>query len=80
MAERALPPSSLNLTRPDFGYERYEVLKPFDMKASINAPGFGQPGGGMQFEIDAALLNNAAAKSVEWLIKHGFLAAVKNIP
>jgi len=72
--DRALPPSSVQFDVPGLNYHRYEVLKPFDMNASINHAGWGQPGGGLQFEIESGLLGGAKeASDVAWLVENGFI-------
>jgi hypothetical protein len=38
------------------------------------APGFGQPGGGLQFQLVSSLLPGApATATVMWLVSHGYL-------
>jgi hypothetical protein len=48
-------------------YSVFKVLKPFEVEASMAAPWFGEPGGGMQFKL---------GKSVSDLIKEGYLKKV----
>jgi hypothetical protein len=77
-AERAIPPSSLDST-PAAGcnYHDYQVLKPFNVDSGPIAAWFGQPGGGLQFQLDGNLVPGApAALTVLWLLDNGYLADV----
>ncbi len=60
---RALPPQAV--TAP---LRQYEVLRPLPVREGAAAPWFGQPGGGIQYEL---------AHPIETLIQQGFL---KRIP
>ena len=77
-AERAIPPSSLDST-PAAGcdYHEYEVLKPFDVDGGLIAAWFDQPGGGLQFQLDASLVPGAPTQlNVLWLLNNGYLKEV----
>ena len=74
-AERAIPPSSLDST-PAAGcnYHVYAVAKPFDVDAGPIAAWFDQPGGGLQYQLDAGLVSGAPAQiNVLWLLNNGYL-------
>ncbi|HEU5003547.1 MAG TPA: TNT domain-containing protein [Actinomycetota bacterium] len=76
-ARRALPPMSLDTFDPAYtcNYHLYKVLKPFEAETGPIAPGFGQPGHGIQYQIVASLLpGNPATGNVSWLISNGYLA------
>ncbi|WP_298303583.1 glycohydrolase toxin TNT-related protein [uncultured Erythrobacter sp.] len=62
--QRALPPSSR-----DRRYERYEVVKPYDVESGTAAPWFDQPGGGTQYKTPV---------SVDELIRRGILRVVSD--
>ena len=62
-AARSLPPGAL--ARP---LNSYQVLQPFEAGAGRAAPWFGQPGGGLQFDL--------GTKTVQDLINSGHLAPV----
>nr|WP_282098646.1 RHS repeat-associated core domain-containing protein [Pseudoalteromonas sp. MMG006] len=51
-ASRALPPS----TR-EKDYNAYEVLEPLEVNAGAAIPWFGQPGGGIQYELPTSIEN-----------------------
>jgi hypothetical protein len=57
-AGRALPPQSLDNFDPAFtcNYHLYRVLKPFEVEVGPIAPGFGQPGLGLQYQLVSSLL------------------------
>jgi hypothetical protein len=72
---RAIPPSNLDGT-PAAGcnYHSYEVIKPFVVEAGPIAAWFAQPGGGLQFQLDAGLVPGApGAINVLWLVDNGYL-------
>ncbi len=74
-AARSIPPQSLDGT-PAAGcnYHDYEVLKPFMVDAGPIAPAFAQPGGGIQYQLDATLIAGAPGNlNVQWLVDHGYL-------
>jgi len=82
-AARSLPPSSLNGDPAwSCNYHSYQVIKPFAVNAGPIAPGFGQPGGGLQFQLNAALIaippvpNQTPADTLDvlWLVENGYLA------
>ena len=60
---RSLPTQYLQ-TKP---YNAFEVLKPIEVDAGITAPGLGQPGLGVQYELPV---------SIDVLIKRGFLKPI----
>lgn len=75
-AKRALPPMSLDNFDPAYtcNYHLYKVLKPFEAETGPIAPGFGQPGHGIQYQIVASLLpGDPATANVSWLITNGYL-------
>jgi hypothetical protein len=77
-AKRSLPPSSLDST-PSLpcNYHEYLVLKPFAVDEGPIAPWFDQPGGGLQFQLDAALIKGAPAQlNVLWLLNNGYLQEI----
>jgi RHS repeat-associated protein len=59
---RALPPGV-----SDGSYNIYRVVKPFDVRAGPTAPWYGQPGGGMQYELPGRVVD---------LLKSGHLERV----
>ncbi|MGH3415469.1 MAG: TNT domain-containing protein [Actinocrinis sp.] len=74
-ASRSIPPQSLD-GNPAAGcnYHQYQVLKPFAVHAGPIAPWFGQPGEGLQYQVDGTLVSGApAAVNVIWLIDNGYL-------
>jgi Tuberculosis necrotizing toxin len=78
-AQRSLPPSALNTTDLAFpyGYHRYEVVRPFTVRAGRTAPAFGQPGGGLQLKVDAELLaERPPLATIRWLLRVGYLRRV----
>jgi hypothetical protein len=77
-AERAIPPQSLDGNPPaTCNYHDYRVLKPFQVDAGPIAAWFAQPGGGLQYQLDAALVPGAPAKiNVLWLVDNGYLARI----
>lgn len=40
------------------------------------APGFGQPGRGLQYQLVTSLLPMDATANVQWLVSHGYLRAL----
>jgi Tuberculosis necrotizing toxin len=75
-AARSIPPQSLDST-PAAGcnYHDYRVLKPFAVDAGPIAPWFGQPGYGLQYQLDASLIPGGPAQlNVMWLVNNGYLA------
>ncbi|MFJ9951680.1 TNT domain-containing protein [Kitasatospora sp. NPDC091207] len=77
-ANRSIPPQSLDSTpAPSCNYHDYKVLKPFNVHAGPIAPWFGQPGYGLQYQLDAALVPNGPARlNVLWLVDNGYLARI----
>jgi hypothetical protein len=75
-ASRSIPPQSLDGT-PAAGcnYHDYRVLKPFKVHSGPIAPWFAQPGYGLQYQLDGALVPDAPTKiNVLWLVGNGYLA------
>ena len=72
---RAIPPTNLNGTPPAAcNYHNYRVLKSFDVDAGPIAPWFAQPGGGVQYQLDATEIPGAPAPlNVLWLVDNGYL-------
>lgn len=55
-------------------YQRYRVVKPFQVSASLSAPAEGVPGGGVRFTINAGLFPRPPAlPTVRWLLRGGYL-------
>src|SRR6185312_14650352 len=75
---RAIPPSNLDSTPPaGCNYHDYRVLKPFAVDAGPVAPWFAQPGLGLQYQLDAALIPGAPAGiNVMWLVNNGYLQRI----
>ncbi len=72
---RAIPPSNL-VGNPAAGcnYHVYEVLTPFDVHTGPIAAWFFQRGGGLQYQLDGALVPGAPERlSVMWLLENGYL-------
>lgn len=77
-AARSIPPQSLD-GNPAEGcnYRDYRVLRPFPVHAGPIAAWFDQPGGGLQYQLDAALLpGGPTALNVLWLVNNGYLARI----
>lgn len=75
-AQRAIPPQSLdNQAMPDgCNYHLYLVLRPFTTEGGPIAPGFGQPGHGLQYLLVGSLVPGAQAQiNVLWLVNNGYL-------
>jgi len=50
------------------------VVRDFEVNAGPIAPWFFQPGGGLQYQLNAALVPGAPARlNVRWLIDNGYL-------
>ncbi|NUP50367.1 MAG: TNT domain-containing protein, partial [Catenulispora sp.] len=77
-AMRAIPPQSLDSTPPEpCNYHDYRVLKPFQVDAGPIAAWFAQPGGGLQYQLDPALVPGAPTPiNVLWLVNNGYLARI----
>jgi hypothetical protein len=77
-AVRAIPPQSLDSNPPaTCNYHDYRVIKQFQVDAGPIAPWFAQPGGGLQYQLDATLVPGAPAQiNVSWLVNNGYLARV----
>ena len=74
-AARSIPPQSLdNSATANCNYHDYRVLKPFAVDAGPIAPWFGQPGLGLQYQLDATLIpGDPASFNVGWLVTNGYL-------
>jgi hypothetical protein len=74
-AQRAIPPSNLDDDPPhNCDYHAYAVLRTFRVQAGPAAPAFGQPGWGLQYLLDGALVQSAPARlNVAWLVANGYL-------
>jgi len=74
-AQRAIPPQSLDGNPPaGCNYHDYRVLKPLPVDAGPIAPWFAQPGYGLQYQLDAALVPGAPERlNVLWLVDNGYL-------
>jgi hypothetical protein len=78
-AQRALPPMSLDNFDPAYtcNYHLYRVRRFFAAEEGPIAPGFGQVGGGTQFQLVSSLVRGAPSPlNVLWLINNGYLARV----
>jgi hypothetical protein len=76
-AQRALPPMSLDNFDANYtcNYHVYRVLKTFHAEEGPIAPGFGQLGRGIQFQLVSSLVPGAPSPlNVMWLINNGYLA------
>ncbi|MFJ6215395.1 TNT domain-containing protein [Streptomyces sp. NPDC092296] len=75
-AGRSIPPSSLDGT-PAAGcnYHDYRVLKQFTVYSGPIASWFGQPGHGIQYQLDRTLVPGAPEQgfNVGWLVDQGYL-------
>ncbi|MFJ8622548.1 TNT domain-containing protein [Kitasatospora sp. NPDC093550] len=77
-ANRAIPPQSLDGNPPAAcNYHDYKVVKAFTVHAGPIAPWFNQPGWGLQYQLDAALVPGGPARlNVLWLVENGYLARI----
>lgn len=76
---RAIPPQSLdNKTNPaGCNYSRYKVLQTFPVYSGPIAEGFGQPGFGIQYVLDASIFpGSPAGFNVGYLVANGYLQRV----
>lgn len=76
---RALPPMSLDNFDPAFtcNYHLYQVRKSFKVESGPIAPGFGQPGLGLQYQLVGSLVPGSPAQlNVNWLVDHQYLVAL----
>jgi nicrotizing toxin Mtb-like protein len=76
-AQRSLPPMSLDVFDPNYtcNYHLYTVVKPFKADEGPIAPAFGQPGYGLQVQLNSTLVPGAPSPlNVMWLINNGYLA------
>ncbi|KAA2260474.1 DUF4237 domain-containing protein [Solihabitans fulvus] len=78
-ATRSIPPQSLDSTPPEgCNYHVYRVLRSFEVHAGPIAAWFAQPGGGLQYQLDGALLPGAPATlNVLWLLNNGYLQRLR---
>lgn len=70
-SQRSLPPTQIGTAENGFGYHRYEVVRPFDVELANIAPGFDQPGGGLQYMTGRA--PDGSAMDVRRLVDDGYL-------
>jgi hypothetical protein len=72
---RAIPPSNLNGSPPaGCNYHNYRVRTSFSVDAGPIAPWFAQPGGGLQYQLDATEIPGAPSPlNVLWLVQNGYL-------
>ncbi|PBC70613.1 uncharacterized protein DUF4237 [Streptomyces sp. TLI_235] len=77
-SSRSIPPQSLDSVPASIcNYHDYRVLKPFKVHAGPIAPWFAQPGYGLQYQLDTALVPNGPARlNVLWLVDNGYLARI----
>jgi hypothetical protein len=78
-ARRALPPQSLdNRDVPGAcNYHLYRVARDFTVDGGPIAPGFGQPGRGVQYLVVAGLIPGAPAQvNILWLVANGYLQRI----
>jgi hypothetical protein len=76
-AARSLPPMSLDDFDPAYtcNYHAYSVIKPFAVDEGPIAPAFGQPGYGLQIQLNGSLIPGLTAPlNVLWLVDNGYLA------
>lgn len=76
-ARRSIPPQNLDNTQNPSGcnWRAYRVLRPFKVEAGPSAPAFAQPGHGVQYMLDGALVPGAPERlNVLWLVNNGYLA------
>ncbi|ANN19335.1 hypothetical protein SD37_29450 [Amycolatopsis orientalis] len=78
-ASRATPPQSLDSApAASCNYHAYRVAKSFAVQSGPIAAWFAQPGGGLQYQVDGALLpGSPPSVNVGWLIANGFLERLK---
>jgi hypothetical protein len=76
---RAIPPSNLVAADMPAGcnYHEYQVTSAFKVDSGPIAAWFGQPGGGVQFQLVSAFVPGAPNPlSVGWMVEHHFLTRV----
>jgi len=78
-ATRSIPPQNLDATPPAAcNYHDYRVIRPLTVDAGPIAPWFAQPGGGLQYQLDATLVPGAPSPlDVMWLVTNRYLARVR---
>jgi hypothetical protein len=76
---RSIPPSNLvGAPAANCDYHLYQVIRPFDVRAGPIAPWFYRRGGGLQYQLDGALVPNAPPSlSVNWLLDNGYLTRLR---
>ncbi|MCZ2525609.1 TNT domain-containing protein [Streptomyces sp. HB2AG] len=76
---RAIPPGNLNTYDKDYrySYRLYKVGKSFPVDAGPVAAWFGQPGGGLQYVVNAQYFPPTPDRiNIPWLLKRGYLERV----
>ncbi|WP_064744212.1 TNT domain-containing protein [Actinomadura oligospora] len=76
-AKRSIPPQSLDNAQNPAGcnWRAYRVLRAFEVQSGPIAPAFAQPGHGVQYMLDGALVPGAPSRlNVLWLVDNGYLA------
>jgi Tuberculosis necrotizing toxin len=79
-AARSIPPTYLNdATDPaSCNYHAYRVRRPLTVDAGLVAGWFSQPGGGLQYQLESALVPGAPNPlDVRWLIDNGYLTRLR---
>jgi hypothetical protein len=78
-AARAIPPQSLvGVPAAACNYHQYRVIRTFSVDSGPIAAWFAQPGGGLQYQLDATLVSGAPPTlNVMWLLGNGYLDRVK---
>jgi Tuberculosis necrotizing toxin len=77
---RSIPPTNLNsATDPaSCNYHAYRVLRPLAVDAGPVAGWFSQPGGGLQYQLESALVPGAPNPlNVTWLLDNGYLTRLR---
>ena len=78
-AARSIPPQNLD-GEPAAGcnYHEYRVERELAVEAGPIAPWFAQPGGGIQLQIVATLIQDApSTANVAWLVANGYLRRIR---
>ncbi|WP_067829500.1 TNT domain-containing protein [Actinomadura kijaniata] len=76
-ARRSIPPQNLDNAENPAGcnWRAYVVRRAFRVEAGPVAPAFEQPGRGIQYKLDGALVPGSPARlNVLWLVENGYLA------
>jgi hypothetical protein len=76
--QRGLPPSARVTVNPKVpNYYRYQVLKQFQVRASIVPTGTDGTGGGVRLTVDAGLFADPPElPTIRWLLRNGYLGRV----